>query len=82
MAQASHERTRLLPGREDVPDHVPDVPGDPDAQEKWNDPPINVWRILAAYYSFVVAGANDGAYGVGVKSARKLKLVLTRPSRP
>lgn len=33
-------------------------------QEKWNEPRINAWRVLATYYSFVVVGANDGAYGV------------------
>lgn len=80
MAQDSHEQTRLLPDREDVPDHVPEIPGDPDTQEKWNDPPINVWRVLAAYYSFIVVGANDGAYGVSRKSMRELS-VLTHRSR-
>ncbi|PKX96312.1 putative MFS transporter [Aspergillus novofumigatus IBT 16806] len=33
--------------------------------EKWNEPRTNVWRILATFYSFIVVGANDGAYGLG-----------------
>jgi len=33
--------------------------------EKWNEPRINFWRVLATFYSFIVVGANDGAYGVG-----------------
>lgn len=74
MAQDRHEQTRLLPDREDVPDHVPEIPVDPDAQEKWNDPPINVWRVLAAYYSFVVVGANDGAYGVSGSQSMAIEL--------
>lgn len=36
--------------------------------EKWNDRPINTWRILATFYSFIVLGANDGAYGVSILS--------------
>ncbi|KAH1340748.1 hypothetical protein KXX33_005029, partial [Aspergillus fumigatus] len=31
--------------------------------EKWNEPRTNVWRILATFYSFIIVGANDGAYG-------------------
>ena len=37
-----------------------------DAVQKWNDPKINVWRILSTFYSFAVMGANDAAYGVSV----------------
>jgi hypothetical protein len=32
--------------------------------EKWNESPTNFWRVLATFYSFIVVGANDGAYGV------------------
>jgi hypothetical protein len=32
--------------------------------EKWNESRTNIWRILATFYSFIVVGANDGAYGV------------------
>lgn len=32
--------------------------------ERWNEPRINAWRVLATFYSFVVVGANDGSYGV------------------
>ncbi|KAL4867188.1 hypothetical protein BDV12DRAFT_209980 [Aspergillus spectabilis] len=39
-----------------TPEHQP---------EKWNEPRINFWRVLATFYSFVVVGANDGAYGLG-----------------
>ncbi|OJJ34644.1 hypothetical protein ASPWEDRAFT_132289 [Aspergillus wentii DTO 134E9] len=31
--------------------------------DRWNDPPINVWRILASFFSFIVVGASDGTYG-------------------
>ncbi|CAG8417324.1 unnamed protein product [Penicillium salamii] len=31
--------------------------------EKWNKPRTNLWRVLATFYSFIVVGANDGAYG-------------------
>ncbi|KAE8320471.1 major facilitator superfamily domain-containing protein [Aspergillus sergii] len=31
--------------------------------ERWNEPSVNLWRVLATFYSFIVVGANDGAYG-------------------
>jgi len=31
--------------------------------QKWNTPRINMYRVLATFYSFVILGANDGAYG-------------------
>lgn len=36
------------------------------AKEKWNDPPINVYRSLSTFWSFLVMGANDAAYGVSI----------------
>ncbi|PYH58622.1 MFS transporter [Aspergillus niger CBS 101883] len=33
-------------------------------KQKWNDPPINRWRLLATFISFTVVGANDGVYGL------------------
>ncbi|KAL4977955.1 major facilitator superfamily domain-containing protein [Aspergillus desertorum] len=42
---------------------------DPDApvaraKQKWNEPSINKWRIAAAFASFAVVAASDGAYGI------------------
>jgi hypothetical protein len=34
------------------------------ALEKWNQPQINVYRTFATFFSFLVMGANDAAYGV------------------
>ncbi|KAG2002088.1 hypothetical protein GB937_009753 [Aspergillus fischeri] len=34
------------------------------AKQKWNDPPINKWRLLATFASFAVVGASDGVYGL------------------
>jgi hypothetical protein len=34
------------------------------AVQKWNDPIINTWRVLATFFSFIVVGANDAYYGV------------------
>lgn len=31
--------------------------------ERWNTPRLNLWRTLAAFWSFVVMGSNDAAYG-------------------
>ena len=34
------------------------------ALEKWNEPSVNVSRLFATFWSFVIMGANDAAYGV------------------
>ncbi|PVI08567.1 MFS general substrate transporter [Periconia macrospinosa] len=32
-------------------------------RERWNRPRVNFWRTMAAFWSFVVMGSNDAAYG-------------------
>ena len=32
--------------------------------ERWNSPRINLYKTSAAFWSFIVMGANDAAYGV------------------
>lgn len=34
------------------------------ALEKWNHPQINTYRSFSTFWSFLVMGANDAAYGV------------------
>ncbi|KAH2981446.1 hypothetical protein KXW58_001933 [Aspergillus fumigatus] len=41
------------------------------AKQKWNDPPINKWRVLATFASFAVVGASDGVYGALVPYLRE-----------
>ena len=36
----------------------------PEKLEKWNAPRSNLLRTLAAFWSFIVMGSNDAAYGV------------------
>ena len=33
------------------------------AQQAWNNPKINIWRLSAAFLGFMVMGANDACYG-------------------
>lgn len=35
----------------------------PEKHERWNTPRTNLYRTLAAFWSFVVMGSNDAAYG-------------------
>lgn len=37
------------------------------ALEKWNDPTENISRLFSTYWSFVIMGANDAAYGVSAR---------------
>ena len=37
--------------------------------EKWNYPRHNIGRLMATFWSFVVSGANDAAYGVSLGSS-------------
>jgi hypothetical protein len=39
-----------------------------DKLERWNTPRVNFWRTMAAFWSFVVMGSNDAAYGVCINS--------------
>ena len=32
--------------------------------ERWNNPRINAYRTFATFFSFLVMGSNDAAYGV------------------
>jgi hypothetical protein len=32
--------------------------------QKWNYPRVNLWRTLAAFWGFIIMGANDAAVGV------------------
>ncbi|CZR52009.1 related to tetracycline resistance proteins [Phialocephala subalpina] len=41
---------------------VEDADGD-EILERWNKPRINLYRYLAALYSFIIMGMNDAAYG-------------------
>ena len=34
------------------------------ALEKWNEPSVNINRLFATFWAFVIMGANDAAYGV------------------
>lgn len=37
--------------------------------EKWNYPKSNTYRIGATFFSFLVMGANDAAYGVSLPTS-------------
>lgn len=39
------------------------------ALEKWNYPRHNIGRLMATFWTFVVSGANDAAYGVGLRNS-------------
>lgn len=43
--------------------------------QRWNYPPKNVPRIGACFWSFVVMGANDAAYGVSSYLPRYLGII-------
>lgn len=38
--------------------------------QRWNSPPINMYRTAATFWSFLVVGMNDGSYGVSEGSFR------------
>lgn len=40
--------------------------------ERWNGSKMNIARILAAFWSFVVMGMNDATYGVSVAIAHEI----------
>lgn len=57
----------IVPDRHEA--DLGDAQEEPEYQvERWNEPRINAWRVLATFYSFIVVGANDGSYGVCTRS--------------
>ncbi len=46
-------RTDVLPPQDAV-----------EALQRWNSPRINMWRVFATFWSFLILGMNDGSYGV------------------
>lgn len=53
----------LEDSKEQVESPMEDGDGD-EILERWNKPRINLYRYLAALYSFIIMGMNDAAYGV------------------
>ena len=41
------------------------------AQQAWNNPKINIWRVAAAFLGFFLQGANEASYGPLVPSIEK-----------
>jgi hypothetical protein len=37
-----------------------------EALQRWNYPHINMWRVFASFWSFLILGMNDGSYGVSI----------------
>jgi hypothetical protein len=69
-------------------DHISDVVSSPAAsleeapppgvtvatvKQRWNDPPINKYKVAVTFLSFFIVGANDAAYGVWYPSSRIVK---------
>ncbi len=51
------------------------------AAEKWNEPRRNSYRLGAAFWCFLVMGANDSAYGVSDGPQLPKACLLQRESR-
>lgn len=67
-ASSTDATTPLLQSRDaterDVERVLPSKPVPERAVQKWNEPTINTWRVLATFFSFIVVGANDAYPGV------------------
>jgi hypothetical protein len=48
------------------------------ALQKWNSPRVNIERVFACFWSFLVLGMNDGSYGVRCHYAIELDLLKYR----
>ena len=47
----------------DLPGSLPSPNTTSPVLQRWNYPKINAFRVCACFYSFLILGANDGAYG-------------------
>ena len=46
----------------------------------WKNPRINIWRVFAALFSFIILGVNDAAYGVSGLQHSPYYILLPRNS--
>ena len=49
---------------EKVRDQVSPPEAAVEAKQRWNHPRLNMWKVFATFFSFLVLGMNDGSYGV------------------
>jgi hypothetical protein len=47
------------PDLDEVNGSLPAPPAAATALQKWNNPQINMFRVFATFYSFVILGLND-----------------------
>lgn len=63
-----------LPDAPRTPPSEPSTPRDDSIvnvarqQQRWNDPPINKYRLAAVFWAFLAIGANDASYGALIPS--------------
>ena len=69
---------------QDITNDVPPPENEVEILQQWNSPRINLWRVLATFFSFFVFGMNDGANGVSYSppSLPSPPLNNPRPSSP
>lgn len=51
-------------------------------EEQWNHPRSNILKTLATFWSFLVMGANDSAYGVSSQCNSLLKVHTDETPQP
>lgn len=82
VQEQSHDANITLEALPRDPSATESLTGDSDgfrALEKWNQPRINIYRSFSTFWSFLVMGANDAAYGVSVCFlTRRSGLVYTK----
>ncbi|KAL8366783.1 hypothetical protein RB595_008767 [Gaeumannomyces hyphopodioides] len=57
---ASGSRSSVVERGQDLP---PPATAPVETLQRWNQPGVNRWRVAAAFWGFIVCGANDAAYG-------------------
>jgi hypothetical protein len=65
LAESKESRATLASSNpQDIRNNVSPPETAVEAKQKWHSPRINMWRVFACYFSFLIFGMNDGAYGV------------------
>ncbi|KAF2010499.1 MFS general substrate transporter [Aaosphaeria arxii CBS 175.79] len=63
VAGASNDQIPLQKDNIDPAEFLPQPSTTVNVVERWNYPRINIYRTCATFFAFIVAGANDAAYG-------------------
>jgi hypothetical protein len=64
LSRVESNRSKIIHSENDVDGSLPSPTTANEELQRWNFPPKNMFRTFAAFWGFIIMGANDAAVGV------------------